>query len=73
MLCRTIQSIGAGITFEEAGGAVSVANAVKVLVGSGGLTDLGGGVAMLNPNGSVDGGTFFDQYLNTADVDGGGF
>lgn len=73
MLCNAIQSASGGVTFEETGGAVSVANAVKVFVGSGGLTDLGSGIVMLNPTGSVDGGTFFDLYLNTADVDGGGF
>ncbi len=73
MLCNAIQTASGGVTFEENGGAVSVANAVKVLVASGGLSDLGAGIVMLNPTGSVDGGTFSELYLNTADVDGGGF
>lgn len=73
MLCKSIPSVAAGISFEEIGGAVSVSNAVKVFVGSGVLSDLGAGIVSLNQTGSVDGGTFFDLYLATADVDGGGF
>lgn len=73
MLCKSIQAASGGVTFEEIGGAVSVANAVKVLVAGGGLSDLGSGIVMLNQTGSVDGGTFFDMYIATADVDGGGF
>ncbi|MEK6760006.1 MAG: hypothetical protein AABY51_09565 [Deltaproteobacteria bacterium] len=73
MLCKSIQAASGGVTFEEIGGAVSVANAVKVFVAGGGLSDLGSGIAMLNQTGSVDGGTFFDMYIATADVDGGGF
>lgn len=73
MLCRSIPSMMAGISFEEIGGGVSVANAVKVFVSSGALSDLGSGVVTLNQTGSADGGTFFDMYISTADVDGGGF
>lgn len=71
MICKSVAA--PVLTVAESDGMPTIRGVRAITVGNGALTDLGGGaVRLLAPTG-IDGGSFADTYVNTADIDGGSF
>ena len=71
MICKSVA--GPALTVAESDGTPTVGGVRVIRVGNGALTDLGGGSVKLSAPTDIDGGSFADTYVNTADIDGGAF
>lgn len=71
MICTNVA--GPALTVAEADGFPMVGGVRTLMVGNGALQDLGGGAVRLLPYTDIDGGSFADTYVNTAEIDGGTF
>lgn len=65
--------VGGSITVSEIDGSPSVSGVSSIRFNNASLTDDGGGQVSVRFPYDIDGGTFYDTYISTNDIDGGSF